>query len=152
MACDLLLNGNQEAQKGRSEARNDEDIQGDGRFGVTNLVGATRIGQSLPPRAGGFGRGSRTGSTVHSPLASLALGAGMAVLAAVATVTLSACSTNQPRDMNDGTDVGLFYVPTGANDTVSADAATTDADNADSEDSAVVDGGTSAEAPVESAM
>jgi hypothetical protein len=49
MACALLLNGNQEAQKGRSEARNDEDIQGDGRSDATNLVGATRIGQSLPP-------------------------------------------------------------------------------------------------------
>lgn len=89
---------------------------------------------------------------MHSPLARLALGAGMAVLAAIATGTLSACSTNQPRDMNDGTDVGLFYVPTGADDTVSADAASIDVDSGDSTDSAVVDGGTSAEAPVESAM
>jgi hypothetical protein len=48
----------------------------------------------------------------------------------------------------------LDAIDVGANigDTVSADAASIDVDSGDSTDSAVVDGGTSAEAPVESAM
>jgi hypothetical protein len=58
---------------------------------------------------------------------------------------LSACSTNQPRDVNYGTDVGLFYVPPGADNTVSNDAANMDADGGDAADSAGVDGVASAE-------
>lgn len=85
-----------------------------------------------------------------SALARLALAASMAVGSVIATAQLSACSTSQPRDMNDGTDVGLFYVPPGADNTVSDDAASIDADSGDSADSAVVDGGTSAETQVES--
>jgi hypothetical protein len=76
----------------------------------------------------------------------------MTVLAAIAMATLPACSTNQSRDVNYGTDVGLFYVPPGADNTIFDAAASTDVDSGDSADSAVVDGGTSAEAPVESAM
>jgi hypothetical protein len=58
---------------------------------------------------------------------------------------LSACSTNQPRDENYGTDVGLFYEPPGADNTISNDAASMNADGGDAADSAVVDGVASVE-------
>jgi len=89
---------------------------------------------------------------VHFPLDRFASGAGMTVLAVLATATLSGCSTEQPRDVNYGTDVGLFYVPPGADDSLSDDAAGMNVDGGDSADSAAVDGGTSAEAPLESAL
>ena len=54
--------------------------------------------------------------------------------------------------MNDGTDVGLLYVPPGAVDTLSDAAAGIDSDAGDSADSAVVDGGVSADASVEPSM
>jgi hypothetical protein len=152
MACALLLTGKHQAQKGCSEKRNDEEIQGDGGAGSTSLVGHIGSGQFLPPWADSFGRGSRTGSTVPSALARLALGAGMTVLAAIVVATHPACSTSQSRDMNYGTDVGLFYVPPGADNTISDDAASMDMESADSADSAVVDGGTSTDAPAESAL
>jgi hypothetical protein len=82
----------------------------------------------------------------------LALAASMAACSAIAMAQLSACSTNQPRDVNYGTDVGLFYVPPGVDNTVSDDAASVDADGGDSADSVVVDGGASAETSVGSAL
>ena len=89
---------------------------------------------------------------MNFPLSRFASGAGMAVLAVLATATLSGCSAEQPRDVNYGTDVGLFYVPPGADDSVSDDAAGMNIDGGDSTDSAVVDGGPSADAPLESAL
>jgi hypothetical protein len=79
------------------------------------------------------------------------LATGVAAFAALAATQLSACSTSQPRDINDGTDVGLFYVPPGADDAPSADAAVMDSATGDSADSAVVDGGATADAAPESA-
>lgn len=89
---------------------------------------------------------------MRSTLARRALTAGFAAFTMIAIAQLLACSASQPHDMNDGTDVGLFYVPPGGDNTVSDDAATVDVDSVNSADSAVVDGGTSAEAPVGSAM
>jgi hypothetical protein len=51
----------------------------------------------------------------------------IATLAVLATMSLSACSSSQPQDINIGTDVGLGYVPPDADNTVLAtDAATLD--------------------------
>jgi hypothetical protein len=57
----------------------------------------------------------------------------IATLAALATMSLSACSSSQPEDINIGTDVGLGYVPPDADNTVlAADAGTLDSAAADS--------------------
>ena len=57
----------------------------------------------------------------------------IATLAVLATMSLSACSSSQPQDINIGTDVGLGYVPPDADNTVlAADAGTLDSAAADS--------------------
>jgi hypothetical protein len=90
----------------------------------------------------------------------LAVANRLAAFATFAAMQLSACSSSHPRDVNYGTDVGLYYVP-GSNDTLatdaanpnsgavdSADAATLDSNPADS---AVADGGVSEDASVDEA-
>jgi len=62
-----------------------------------------------------------------------------AALVASATLLLSGCSSSSPRDINYGTDVGLFYVPPDI--PPAADARIT-SDSADAIDGgALVDGG-----------
>jgi hypothetical protein len=69
----------------------------------------------------------------------------MAMLTTIATATISGCSTEQPRDINYGTDVGLYYVPPGVDNTVSGDAGTVNMGSGDDADPALLDGGTSDE-------
>ncbi len=54
----------------------------------------------------------------------------IATLAVLATMSLSACSSSQPEDINIGTDVGVGYVP--GNTVLAADAGTLDSAAADS--------------------
>lgn len=82
---------------------------------------------------------------MRSILVRLLTGAGLAMLATIATATISACSTAQPRDINFGTDVGLYYVPPAVDETVSGDAGSVDKASDDSVDSVILDGGTSDE-------
>jgi len=52
------------------------------------------------------------------------LAISVAVLAAAVLWVLPGCSTNNPRDINDGTDVALDFVPPDAGHTVDAGATT----------------------------
>lgn len=62
-----------------------------------------------------------------------------AALVASATLLLSGCSSSSPRDINYGTDVGLFYVPSNVPPTADAQITSDSADVIDG--GALVDGG-----------
>jgi len=61
----------------------------------------------------------------------------------------SGCSSSQPRDINYGTDVVLFFVPPDADSTTSSDAAVDAATPADSSNTADSDNAADSEAVVD---